>query len=74
MLVVFTCRLCNLTLTRLVILRPLENDLTSVILAVKMQVGFSLVSRIGSVLGFVTIAIGATLTTCRPSAWKLHDG
>ena len=34
----FHYRLCNLTLTRLVILRPLENDLTSVILAVKMQV------------------------------------
>lgn len=30
-------RLCSLTLTRLVILRPLGSDLTSIIIAVKMQ-------------------------------------
>ena len=31
-------RLCSLTLTRLVIAKALENELTSVILAIKMQV------------------------------------
>ncbi|XP_036363316.1 phosphofurin acidic cluster sorting protein 2 isoform X18 [Octopus sinensis] len=30
-------RLCSLTLTRLVVQKPLENDLTSIIIAVKMQ-------------------------------------
>ncbi|XP_078592805.1 phosphofurin acidic cluster sorting protein 2-like isoform X6 [Branchiostoma floridae x Branchiostoma japonicum] len=30
-------RLCSLTLTRLVVLKPLETDLTSVLIAVKMQ-------------------------------------
>lgn len=30
-------RLCSLTLTRLVVHKPLENDLTSIIIAVKMQ-------------------------------------
>lgn len=31
------CRLCSLTLARLVILRPLGSDLTSISIAVKMQ-------------------------------------
>ena len=39
-------RLCSLTLTRLVILKPLENDLNSVILAVKMQVCISFIRPI----------------------------
>lgn len=30
-------RLCSLTLTRLIVLRPLGNDLTSISIAVKMQ-------------------------------------
>lgn len=32
------CRLCSLTLTRLVVLKPLESDLQSLIIAIKMQV------------------------------------
>lgn len=39
---VFFYRLCSLTLTRLVVQKPLENDLTSIIIAVKMQVKDSL--------------------------------
>lgn len=35
---IFLFRLCSLTLTRLVVLKPLENDLQSVIMAIKMQV------------------------------------
>jgi hypothetical protein len=32
------CRLCSLTLSRLVVLKPLGSDLSSIIIAVKMQV------------------------------------
>ncbi|XP_013390395.1 phosphofurin acidic cluster sorting protein 2-like [Lingula anatina] len=32
-------RLCTLKLTRLMVLKPLEQDLTSIIIAVKMQIG-----------------------------------
>ena len=34
----FCCRLCSLTLSRLMVLRPLGSDLSSIIIAVKIQV------------------------------------
>lgn len=34
----FLYRLCTMTMTRLHVLKPLENELTSIVVAVKMQV------------------------------------
>jgi len=39
-LLFFSCRLLSLTLKKLVILKELDRDLTSVVIAVKLQVKF----------------------------------
>lgn len=51
----FVFRLCSLTLDRLQVLKPLENDLSTVIIAVKMQVNSEEINNFMSLVGMVIV-------------------